>query len=129
MRIEPPPSEPCAAGASPAATAAAAPPLEPPGVRERSQGLRQVPFSSRMRERDQAELGRVRLPDHDEAGRAQAAGPRRRRRSGTCSAKARDERVVRIPSVSVRSLIGSGTPENGPGRGERASASAARRRR
>src|SRR6184192_245773 len=46
IRIEPPPSLPCAAGASPAATAAAAPPLEPPGVREVSHGLRQSPFSS-----------------------------------------------------------------------------------
>src|SRR5262245_42650820 len=46
MRTEPPPSVPCAAGASPAATAAAAPPLEPPGVRSRSHGLRQAPLSS-----------------------------------------------------------------------------------
>src|SRR5438477_12553402 len=46
MRIEPPPSLPCATGASPAATAAAAPPLEPPGVRDGSQGFRQLPFRS-----------------------------------------------------------------------------------
>jgi hypothetical protein len=46
MRIEPPPSEPCAIDASPAATAAAAPPLEPPGVCPRFYGLRQIPFSS-----------------------------------------------------------------------------------
>src|SRR5205814_2988026 len=46
MRIEPPPSLACAAGTMPAATAAAAPPDEPPGVRERSQGLRQTPSSS-----------------------------------------------------------------------------------
>src|SRR5438067_1709064 len=46
LRIEPPPSLPCAIGASPAATAAAAPPLEPPGVRAVSHGLRQAPFSS-----------------------------------------------------------------------------------
>ena len=46
MRIEPPPSLPCATGASPPATAAAAPPLEPPGVRDASHGLRQSPFSS-----------------------------------------------------------------------------------
>ena len=44
IRIEPPPSEPWASGASPAATAAAAPPLEPPGVRSGSHGLRQIPF-------------------------------------------------------------------------------------
>src|SRR5262249_58353807 len=46
MRIDPPPSLPCAIGARPAATAAAAPPLEPPGVRAVSHGLRQSPFSS-----------------------------------------------------------------------------------
>lgn len=43
MRIEPPPSDPNASGASPAATAAALPPLLPPGVRRGSQGLRVAP--------------------------------------------------------------------------------------
>ena len=38
-RIEPPVSVPIAHGAAPAATAAALPPLEPPGTRERSHGL------------------------------------------------------------------------------------------
>ena len=46
MRIEPPPSEPCASGNTPAATAAAAPPDDPPGVRVTSQGFRQAPFRS-----------------------------------------------------------------------------------
>src|SRR5688572_25410972 len=45
MRTEPPPSVPTASGASPAATAAAAPPLEPPGVRARFQGFRLTPVS------------------------------------------------------------------------------------
>ena len=39
IRIEPPPSEPCATGTSPAATAAAAPPDEPPAIRVRSHGV------------------------------------------------------------------------------------------
>ena len=43
MRIEPPPSLPCATGTMPAATAAAAPPEEPPVVRSRSHGLRVGP--------------------------------------------------------------------------------------
>src|SRR3954452_1276275 len=43
MRIEPPPSLPCAIGTIPAATAAADPPLDPPGVREPSHGLRVGP--------------------------------------------------------------------------------------
>ena len=38
-RIEPPVSVPSASGASHAATAAAEPPLEPPGMRVTSQGL------------------------------------------------------------------------------------------
>ncbi len=40
MRSDPPPSEPWATGASPAATAAAAPPLDPPAVYAGSHGLR-----------------------------------------------------------------------------------------
>src|SRR5450631_1591794 len=40
MRMEPPPSLPCAAGARRAATAAAAPPLDPPADRVRSHGGR-----------------------------------------------------------------------------------------
>src|SRR5687767_11991329 len=46
MRIEPPPSLACAAGTMPPATAADAPPDEPPGVRDRSQGLRAGPSRS-----------------------------------------------------------------------------------
>src|SRR6267154_6402257 len=45
MRTEPPPSVPMASGPSPAATAAPAPPEEPPGVRSRFHGLRVMPFS------------------------------------------------------------------------------------
>jgi hypothetical protein len=44
--IDPPPSLACAIGTMPAATAAADPPLDPPGVRVRSQGLRVGPNSS-----------------------------------------------------------------------------------
>ena len=43
MRIDPAPSVAKAIGTSPAATAAALPPLEPPGVRCGSQGLRVTP--------------------------------------------------------------------------------------
>lgn len=45
-RTEPAPSVPCATAHNAAAVAAAAPPLEPPGVRSVSQGLRQMPLSS-----------------------------------------------------------------------------------
>ena len=43
MRIEPPPSVPSASAAIPAATAAALPPLEPPGSRAGLRGLRVMP--------------------------------------------------------------------------------------
>ena len=43
MRIEPAPSAASANGTSPAATAAAEPPLDPPGVRSVSHGLRVTP--------------------------------------------------------------------------------------
>ncbi len=43
MRIDPPPSLACATGNRPAAVAAPAPPLDPPGVRSRFQGLREMP--------------------------------------------------------------------------------------
>jgi hypothetical protein len=43
MRTDPPPSEPVAAPTIPAATAAAEPPDEPPGVWSRCHGLRVAP--------------------------------------------------------------------------------------
>ncbi len=45
IRIEPPPSVPTASGPSPAASAAAAPPLLPPGLRSRFHGFRVMPVS------------------------------------------------------------------------------------
>src|SRR5258708_11508377 len=45
MRTEPPPSVPSANGVMPAATDAAAPALEPPGVLARFQGWRVIPVS------------------------------------------------------------------------------------
>src|SRR3954470_24034150 len=44
-RIEPPVSVPRASGASKAATAAAEPPPEPPGIRSRSQGMCVAPYA------------------------------------------------------------------------------------
>ena len=45
MRIEPPPSPACANGTIPDATAAALPPLDPPGERVTSHGLRAAPYA------------------------------------------------------------------------------------
>ena len=46
MRMLPPPSEALANGTIPAATAAAAPPLDPPGVRSMSHGLCVAPHAT-----------------------------------------------------------------------------------
>src|SRR6185436_19135088 len=46
LRSEPPRSVPSAMGSSPAASAAPAPPLEPPALLDRSYGLRVVPYTS-----------------------------------------------------------------------------------
>ena len=46
MRIEPPPSVACATGTIPDATAAAEPPLDPPGECVRRHGLRVGPWSA-----------------------------------------------------------------------------------
>ena len=126
IRIEPPPSEPCAIPHSPAATAAA---------RRRSSRPRSGPgpmacgraVQRRLGDRRRAELGRVRLPEHDEAGRPE---PRdvREVEVGTFAANACEENVVRIPAVVSRSLSEIGTPWNGASAGSsafaRASASA-----
>ena len=69
MRIDPPPSPACATGTIPLATAAADPPLEPPGVWSRFHGLCVGPYAPRLGARDQAELRRVRLADDHEARR------------------------------------------------------------
>ena len=53
IRIEPPPSAAWASGSMPAATAAPAPPLEPPGVRPVSHGFRTGP------KRRGSETGRI----------------------------------------------------------------------
>ena len=68
--IEPPTCVPMAAGSMRAATAAADPEEEPPGVRVESNGLRVGPGSA------PAELGRHGLAENDGAGLAQ--GPHRR---------------------------------------------------
>jgi hypothetical protein len=113
MRIEPPPSEPCASGSTPAATCAAAPPLDPPGVRSRFHGLRHAPFSTDSVTAVEPNSGVFVLPTITKP----AARTRRtsaESAAGTLSANGRDEYVVRTPATSVRSLIASGTPRNGP---------------
>ena len=80
MRTEPPPSVPSANGVMPAATDAAAPALEPPGVLARFQGLRVMPVSGLVADGLAAELAGGGLADQDAAG---LPGAFDRRRVGT----------------------------------------------
>src|SRR5207244_3854786 len=77
-RIEPPVSVPSAQGASPAATAAALPPEEPPGTRSRSHGLRTGPYAA---ERGGRAVLRGSLADPREAVEAIVARGAIRRRA------------------------------------------------
>src|ERR687898_2451660 len=61
-RIEPPVSVPRASGANPAATAAADPPPEPPGMRSGSHGLRVGPNAECSVEEPMANSSRLVLP-------------------------------------------------------------------
>ena len=73
--MEPPVSEPRARGAKPAATAAAEPPLEPPGTRLVSWGLRVGPNAEFSVEEPMANSSRLVLP--------MMTAPAARRRSTT----------------------------------------------
>jgi hypothetical protein len=120
IRIEPAPSEAVAAPIRPAATAAPLPPLEPPGVRSRSHGLRVAPQVFDSVKPKIASSGRFVFP----IGTAPAA--RRRLTSSEWSAAARSNppvpNAVTSPSTSLTSLIATGTPSSG------ASSPSARRR-
>ncbi len=61
-RMDPPVSVPRASGASKAATAAAEPPPEPPGMRSRSHGLRVGPYAECSVEEPMANSSRLVLP-------------------------------------------------------------------
>src|SRR2546426_6843448 len=103
MRIEPAPSEPSASGANPAATAAAPPPVDPPGVRVGSQGLRDSPNSGLSVEPRQANSGRLVRPTKmaPAARRLPTLGGSS---VGTNSASKREPDVVRSPAVDRLAL-------------------------
>src|SRR6185437_12388269 len=115
MRIEPPPSVPMASGPRPAATAALAPPLEPPGVRSRFHGLRVGPKSRLWVAPIQPIIGVLVLPSWI-APAASIRSTIGALSAGTLSAKSRVPNVVRTPRVITRSLVENGTPCSGPRR-------------
>src|SRR6266851_4571852 len=102
IRMEPAPSEPSESGARPAATAAADPPLDPPGVIFVSHGLRVGPTTRLSVAPFQPNSGVLVLPT--------MMAPAVRNRSttgasssGTKSAKTSEPRVVLTPRVYIRS--------------------------
>ncbi len=118
-RIEPPVSEPSATGAYPAATAAAEPPLEPPGTRDGSRGLRVGPNAEFSVDDPMANSSRLVFA----TGTAPAASTRSTTVAvyGGCQpSRIRDEHVVGTPRVQRLSLSAIGTPASGPGSSPRA---------
>ena len=116
MRIEPPPSLACANGTMPLATAAAEPPLEPPGDRLMSHGLWVAPQA----------IGSVvgTLPSSGLLVRPAITRPAPRKRvTSVVSASETTDAFfsARLPLVmgwpaypANRSLMRNGTPRNGP---------------
>src|SRR5439155_5494838 len=114
MRIEPPPSVPTASGPMPAATAAVAPPEEPPGVFAGFHGLRVMPVSGLSVTPFQPDSGVVVLPT--------STAPCSRRRAvagassfhGPLGSTVFEPRSVGQPRVRMMSLIETGTPSSSP---------------
>src|SRR4051812_31124384 len=113
--IEPPVSEPSATGVSLAATAAADPPLVPPGERSTSHGLRTGPNAEVSFDDPIANSSQLVLPT--------TIAPAASRRvitvasyGGTNPASMRDDAVVWIPRVQMLSLIAIGTAASGASR-------------
>ena len=111
MRIEPMPSEPVAAAHSPAATAAALPPLDPPALRSVSHGLRVMPNAGPSVSQMIASSGMFVLPI------TTAPAARRRRTSSESwaagSVNASVPQRVTSPVTSSTSFTAIGTPRSG----------------
>ena len=112
IRIDPPPSLPCATGTIPAATAAAAPPLDPPGVRSVFHGFRQGP------NRRGSVVGRMPISGIEVLPTiTNPASRSRRTRNASCRGTNSPNRslpiVSGIPATGRLSLIAIGTPAYG----------------
>ncbi len=105
-------SLPSASGCMPAASAAAAPPDEPPAVRERSYGLRVTPNTSLKVWPPAANSGMLVLPMVT-APAALIRSTARSSPSGTKSDLAREPNVVLIPAVRWLSLCAMGSALQG----------------
>ncbi len=114
MRIDPPPSDPVAIGTCPAATAAALPPLDPPGERPVSHGLAVRPNTLFVVSAVQASSGVLVLPTTTHPASRRRATNSESAFAGAASANMRDPFVVTKPRASSMSLTPIGTPASGP---------------
>src|SRR5205823_179334 len=109
MRIEPAPSVPSARGPRPAATAAPAPPDEPPVVLLTFQGLRVIPVSglsvTALNPNSGVVVFPIRIPP---AARTLATAGASS--SATYFSRVREPDMVRTPRVRSKSLIETGRP-------------------
>ncbi len=114
MRTLPAPSVPTPMGPRPAATAAAVPPEEPPGVWFRFQGLRVMPVAGELVSPLQPNSGVVVLPSNT------APASRKRAVAGASTSQGWFGSMVRLPRrvgqpwVRIRSLMDVGTPSKAP---------------
>ena len=113
MRMLPPASVPTCTGPNPAAQAAAAPELDPPGLVSVSHGLRVMPCNGQSPGDFQPNSVVVVLPNS-------TAPPCRKPVTSGASVVTAAVGVVRLPrrvgkpATSIRSLIVTGTPSSGP---------------
>ncbi len=114
MRIDPAPSVPTLSGPSPAATAAAVPPDEPPGVFAGSHGLRVIPVSGELVSALQPNSGVVVLPISTAPASRSRAVTGASTSHGWSGSTVRLPRSVGQPRVRIRSLIDTGTPSSEP---------------
>src|SRR3981189_1909492 len=108
-RIDPPPSLPTPPAESPAAMAAASPPLDPPEVRVTSQGLFVRPYKRLSVSHAMSSSGVLVTP------RITAPAARSRATSGAssagiCPARKRVPASQRCPATQIQDLIDRGTP-------------------
>src|SRR2546426_42317 len=101
-RMDPPVSEPSAATAVPAATDAAEPPLEPPGTRDRSRGLRTGPYAEFSFDDPMANSSQLTLP-RTIAPAASSRATAVQSYGGTKFSRIFDPAVVRTPDVTITS--------------------------
>ena len=124
LRSEPPMSLPSASGTKPAASAAAAPPDEPPADRPCRYGLWVAPNTVLNVCEPGRELRHVGLADPDGPA-AFSRATISSSRSGTVSACRGEPHVVRMPPVAWVSLCATGSPCSGPTSSPAASAASA----